>query len=83
MFGEGLGKIIDYRLKKGIQMEMNKNKDMKSYLLTDEEAKLIAKYRAVKDDDVKFSINLFLDVANTAEQSGNTTIEKKYKGEKQ
>ena len=58
----------NYRLKKGIQMEMNKNKDMKSYLLTDDEAKLIAKYRAVKDDDVKFSISLILDMANTIEE---------------
>ena len=66
----------NYRLQKGIQMESNKNEDMKSYLLTDDEAKLIAKYRTAKDDDVKFSINLFLDLANTAEQSGNTTIEK-------
>lgn len=57
-------------------METNASENLKSYLLTDEEAKLIAKYRTVKDDDVKFSINLFLDVANTAEQSGNTTIEK-------
>ena len=49
-------------------MEINKNKDMKSYLLTNEEAKLIAKYRAVKDDDVKFSVNLILDMANTVEE---------------
>ena len=51
-----------------MQMEINKNKDMKSYLLTNEEAKLIAKYRAVKDDDVKFSVNLILDMANTVEE---------------
>ena len=48
-------------------MELNKNKDIKSYLLTDEEVKLIDKYRAVKDDDVKFSVNLILDMANTIE----------------
>ena len=53
-------------------MEISKNKDMKNYLLTDEEAKLIAKYRTVKDDDLKFSINLFLDVANTAEAYQDT-----------
>lgn len=49
-------------------MKTSKNKDMKSYLLTDDEAKLIDKYRAVKDDDVKFSINLILDMANTIEK---------------
>ena len=47
---------------------METNKNLKSYLLTDEEAKLIAKYRAAKDDDVKFSVNLILDMANTIEE---------------
>ena len=55
-------------------MGVNKDENMKSYLLTDEEAKLIAKYRAIKDDDVKFSINLFLDVANTAEAYHDTLL---------
>jgi len=41
-------------------MEANKNE----VILTNEELKLINKYRAVKDDDVKFSINLILDMAN-------------------
>lgn len=58
-------------------MENNRNGEIKFYNLTDEEFKLITRYRAVKDDDIKFSINLFLDLANTAEQIGNTTIEKK------
>ena len=49
-------------------MKLNKNKDMKSYLLTNEEVKLIDKYRAVKDDDVKFSVNLILDMANKIEE---------------
>lgn len=43
-----------------------KNKYMTN--LTDEEFKLINKYRAVKDDDVKFSVNLILDMANTVEE---------------
>ena len=43
-----------------------KNKYMTN--LTDEEFKLINKYRAVKDDDVKFSVNLILDMANTIEE---------------
>lgn len=68
MFREGIREGI-------IFMETNEN--MKSYLLTEEEIKLTSKYRAVKDDDVKFSVNLILDMANTAEQSSNTTIEKK------
>ena len=49
-------------------MGINKDENMKSYLLTDDEAKLIDKYRAVKDDDVKFSISLILDMANTIEE---------------
>ena len=47
---------------------METNKNMKSYLLTEEEIKLISKYRAVKDDDVKFSVNLILDMANKIEE---------------
>ena len=48
-------------------MENNRNGEIKFYNLTDEEFKLINKYRAVKDDDVKFSVNLILDMANTVE----------------
>ena len=59
MFREGIREGI-------IFMETNKN--MKSYLLTEEEIKLISKYRAVKDDDVKFSVNLILDMANKIEE---------------
>ena len=59
MFREGIREGI-------IFMETNEN--MKSYLLTEEEIKLISKYRAVKDDDVKFSVNLILDMANTIEK---------------
>ena len=49
-------------------MENNRNGEIKFYNLTDEEFKLINKYRAVKDDDVKFSVNLILDMANTIEE---------------
>ena len=49
-------------------MENNRNGEIKFYNLTDEEFKLINKYRAVKDDDVKFSVNLILDMANTVEE---------------
>lgn len=49
-------------------MGINKDENMKSYLLTDEEVKLIDKYRTVKDDDVKFSLNLILDMANMVEE---------------
>ena len=49
-------------------MESNKSKDMKNYLLTDEEFELIVKYRKILDDDVKFSISLILDMANTIEK---------------
>ena len=68
MFRESFGKSI-------IFMETNKN--MKSYLLTEEEIKLIAKYRTVKDDDVKFSVNLILDMARTVEEY-NSNLEARY-----
>ena len=54
-------------------MEANKNE----VILTDEEFKLINKYRAVKDDDVKFSVNLILDMANTVEEY-NSNLEARY-----
>ena len=54
-------------------MEANVNENLKNYLLTEEEIKLISKYRAVKDDDVKFSVNLILDMANTVEEYNNKT----------
>ena len=56
---------------------METNKNMKSYLLTEEEIKLIAKYRTVKDDDVKFSVNLILDMARTVEEY-NSNLEARY-----
>ena len=58
-------------------MGINKDENMKSYLLTDEEVKLIDKYRTVKDDDVKFSLNLILDMANMVEEY-NSNLEAWY-----
>lgn len=58
-------------------MENNRNGEIKFYNLTDEEFKLINKYRAVKDDDVKFSVNLILDMANTVEEY-NSNLEARY-----
>lgn len=68
MFREGIREGI-------IFMETNEN--MKSYLLMEEEIKLISKYRAVKDDDVKFSVNLMLDTAKKVEEY-NSNLEAGY-----